>query len=141
MLTPKITSSLPLEWQGAYSVDRTREWIAARDDESVNLLVAERQSHNVVGLMLLFETEAASGDDVDVRLGYLLAESAWGQGLASELVQGFVHWCRGQAVSSIESGVGRNNHASRRVLEKNGFEALVSKPTQDELFFRLTLAP
>ena len=65
---------------------------------------------------------------MDVRLGYLLAESAWGKGLASELIEGFVRWCRGEAaIRSLAGGVNPDNAASIHVLEKNGF-----LPVEDE---------
>lgn len=53
---------------------------------------------------------------------YLLAEAVWGAGVASELIRGFVDWCERNNVASIVGGVERGNVASRRVLEKNGFE-------------------
>jgi RimJ/RimL family protein N-acetyltransferase len=141
ILTPKVTAALPPDWQGAYSTERTRQWIIARDLESTNLLVVDRQTLHPAGLMLLFETQAPGQDGVEVRLGYLMAESTWGNGLVSELVQGFVEWCRGQAVVSIEGGVGRDNQASRRVLEKNGFELVTDiHGMQEELFYRLRLS-
>ena len=93
--------------------------------------------------MILLETQAEEHNgDREVRLGYLLAEDAWGQGIASELVSGFVGWCREQtSVSSIAGGVALDNPASRRVMQKNGFE-LVQRDgeiAQDEQLYRLRL--
>jgi RimJ/RimL family protein N-acetyltransferase len=107
---------------GPYSEDRARAWIMERDREGTTLLVVETDSDQPVGLMILFESVVADGDLVDVRLGYLLAESAWGRGFASELVERFVIWCRRQRkLRSIAGGVERGNAASARVLTKNGF--------------------
>ena len=91
--------------------------------------------------MILFETEGESNAGIEVRLGYLLAETAWGSGLASELVCGFVDWCRRQEIASIVGGVGSENIASRRVLEKNGFTRDPTEPHDsfDEDLFRLEL--
>ena len=58
---------------------------------------------------------------LSLRLGYMLAESSWGKGLASELVRGVVEWCENKDVASVTGGVERDNIASRRVLEKCGF--------------------
>ena len=67
--------------------------------------------------MMLFESP-----QTDVRLGYLLAEQAWGRGLASELVGGFVCWYEANpAIRHLVAGVDQDNVASVRVLEKNGF--------------------
>jgi RimJ/RimL family protein N-acetyltransferase len=81
-----------------------------------------------IGLIILFES-AYGTDGSELRLGYMLAESAWGRGLASELVSGFVEWCQNNEVASVTGGVERNNIASRRVLEKCGF---VCEPSTQE---------
>lgn len=124
LLTPAVTANLPDGWSGSYSVERARKWIAERDDEGVALLAVERSSARAVGIMLLFEERADPGGErgrVDVRLGYLLGEGSWGRGFASELVAGFVAWCRDHEVASISGGVAAENAASERVLTKNGF--------------------
>ena len=93
--------------------------------------------------MILFEMEAEEGNGAtDIRLGYLLSESTWGKGIASELVHGFVSWCRGQtSILSIAGGVALDNPASNRVLEKNGFQLIQGEDEviQDEQLFRLGL--
>jgi len=86
----------------------------------------------------LFESDDEKSGSV-VRHGYLLSESAWGQGLASELVRGFVDWCRTVEIEAILGGVERDDIASQRVLMKNGF---ISQPTADDhgdLVFELRL--
>jgi RimJ/RimL family protein N-acetyltransferase len=123
VMTEPVTRSLPRPWRGEYTVDRAVGWIAERDSEGPTLLILERSTKQAVGLMILFEAGADPGPGgVDVRLGYLLAESAWGKGLASELIEGFVAWSRAEAaIRSLAGGVERDNAASTRVLEKNGF--------------------
>ncbi len=76
-----------------------------------------------------------------MRLGYLLAERAWGKGIASELIRGLVEWCRKSGIASIVGGVERNNIASRRVLEKNGFVCDASTKNSPEQMFELKLGP
>ena len=123
ILTPKVTQSLPPQWQGTYSLERARNWIKERDEEGVTLIIVEKSNQNAkstqtaIGFVILFED--ATGKNL--RLGYLLAESVWGKGYASELIQGFVEWCKDNDISSITGGVEADNIASRRVLEKNGF--------------------
>ena len=130
LMTEPVTRSLPASWRGEYTRDRAAEWIAERDGEGPTLLVIERSTNQAVGLMILFESAAEdSPDDVDVRLGYLLAESAWGKGLASEMIGGFVGWCRtAGSIRSVAGGVQRDNAPSARVLEKNGFLPITSEP-------------
>lgn len=66
-------------------------------------------------------------------------QSAWGQGLASELVRGFVDWCRTVKIAALVGGVERDNIPSQRVLEKNGFVIQPTAEDHGELFFKLRL--
>ena len=136
ILTPSVSEALPSGWQGEYSIERATQWIKERDQESTTMLILDRLSHKPVGLMILSE-----GDDEkmgrSVRIGYMLAEDVWGHGLATELLHGFVCWCRTATISSIVAGVARNNIASQRVMEKAGFEVQPTEPGDRELFYRL----
>ena len=124
VLTRTTTTALPPSWRGDFDEERARQWVAARDAESPTVLVIEPETGHAVGLLILFEV--AGQDDagrVDVRLGYVVAESAWGRGLASELVGGLVDWARSEpTIGSISGGVAQGNEASARVLRKNGFK-------------------
>lgn len=143
LLTEPVTRSLPTPWQGSYTTERAREWITQRDRESATLLVIDKLTRRPVGLMILSETQAEENSGGrEVRLGYLIAEDAWGQGIASELVGGFVRWCREQtSVSSIGGSVALDNAASRRVLRKNGFQLAQNEDeiSDDEQLYRLRL--
>lgn len=121
LLTDRVTAPLPSAWHGPYTLERARCWIEARDREGPTFLVVARTDARPVGLMFLFESGTDDTSGVQVRLGYLLAESAWGDGLATELVEGIVGWCGRNRVATIVAGVRRDNLASQRVLEKNGF--------------------
>ena len=138
ILTPRVTRYLPDGWQGEYTADRASRWIAERDQEGVTLLVLASTSMTPVGLMILFEN---AGDKAGrcIRIGFLLAEFAWGQGFAGELLKGFVDWCRSVDVSSIVGGVDRKNMASRHVLEKCGFTVLAGTQNQQELIYELKI--
>ncbi len=140
VLTEATTGELPPGWQGDYDNERADAWIAERDAESPTLLVIDQRSAEPVGLVLLFAVpHDGSGeidDAVDVRLGYVLAESAWGQGLATEVVGGIVAWAqRHPSVATMSGGVSRGNPASARVLVKNGF-TVESVADGEQLFVR-----
>ena len=123
VLTTTTTSSLPPAWCGDYDADRATRWIIDRDAESPTLLAIEKETGDVIGLILLFETALDDGSsEIDLRLGYVLAEWAWGNGFASELVNGLVGWARSEPlIGSISGGVAQDNEASAKVLVKNGF--------------------
>ena len=135
ILTPTTTSELPPSWQGTYDKERVAAWIDDRDWESPTLLAVERRTVEAVGLVILFESDSDTHiGQSDVRAGYILAESAWGQGFASELVGALVAWGRSQpSIGSMSAGVDEGNHASTRVLLKNGFRQ-VGAPHRERVY-------
>jgi RimJ/RimL family protein N-acetyltransferase len=139
LMTPGVTQSLPEAWQGEYTLKRAREWVHERDNESTTLLVIDRSSRMPIGLVILYEEDQDGG--IRVRLGYMLMESMWGKGLASELIRGLVEWCRNAGVVSIVGGVNSANIASRRVLEKNGFEIQSDVRNSKEILYELRFLP
>ena len=113
MLTENVTRSLPPAWQGKYTIERGRKWIKERDEEGTTLLVVDRSTLRVIGLMIFFiEAEGGNGE-TELRLAYLLSADTLKQGIASELLTGFVAWCREESpISSIAGGVAPDNLAS-----------------------------
>lgn len=56
------------------------------------------------------------------KLGYCLAEAAWGQGLATEAAAALLRWAFGTLdLNRVQSETDTRNIASARVLEKLGF--------------------
>lgn len=141
VLTEATTTGLPPEWRGNFGAVRAERWVKARDEESPTLLAVEFATARIVGLLILF----AVADDldprtVDVRLGYVLAESAWGRGFASELVGGLIEWSRAEpSICTISAGVAPTNEASVRVLRKNGF--VLSAASDSEQFYQISVKP
>lgn len=139
MLTESVTRSLPPDWHGVYSKERARLWIEERDREGTTLLVVEQPEAKPVGLVILYESTEENTCVVKLRLGYLLAEQAWGRGLATELLRGFVEWCGRSGIASVVGGVERDNVASQRVLENAGFVCDLGSDEvgSEELLYRL----
>ena len=112
------------------------------DQEGTTLIAVNKSNGQAVGLVILFEMEAEGSCGIEVRLGYLMSEASWRQGFASDLVDGFVGWCREHtSISSIAGGVPLDNPASKRVLEKNGFQLIQSAYEIDpeEELYRLSI--
>ena len=137
ILSERTTVALPPAWQGDLTPERARAWIAERDAESPTLLVCDRSSGRVVGLVIL----AAVTDDhpwLDLRVGYVIDEALWGRGLASELLTGLVAWAQAQPlIRTVTGGVDVANAASIRVLEKAGFNQV--ERSGDTAQYRLRL--
>ncbi len=134
VLSPAVLQALPPSWSGSYDLERARGWVRARDQESIAVLAQDRQSGAAVGFLFLFEDPTQPGPTL--RLGYLLRESAWGQGLASELIEGLVRWGHSQPIRSLVGGVEASNLASARVLQKNGFARIARAPGGEHLYER-----
>lgn len=146
LMTESVTRHLPEAWRGPFSLARARAWVQERDQESPTLLVVDQASAIPVGLVIVFESIIERAREpsrcVDVRLGYLLDEAVWGQGLATELLAGFVDWCRSQpTIASITAGVAVTNEASHRALARLGFVQVTSQSdgADGELIYRLTI--
>ena len=118
LLTPEVRRTLPDHWQAAFTRDRALEWLSENDD---HLLVVTRIArHEPVAFLLVYASDEAP-DKNTYRIGYLVAESAWGKGVATEALLGLVEFCGRLAPVTLLAGVEPGNAASRRVLEKCGF--------------------
>jgi RimJ/RimL family protein N-acetyltransferase len=74
-----------------------------------------------------------SAPDADgvVEIGYGLAESVRGQGLATEAVSAMIGWVAGIGVTAVEAFTTPDNLPSQRVLHRCGFDQ-VGETTTDE---------
>ena len=140
LLTEAVTQPLPTDWHGPYTRTRAEARIDKCDREGGTSLVIRKRDREPIGLLFSYGATGDSKKPLDFRIGYVLSESVWGLGLATELVAGFINWCSARPVTSITGGVERNNAASMRVLQKNGF--VRSGESEDSLieFFTLTTA-
>ena len=121
IMTPKVTESLPTEWQNLNTVVDANDWINRISNKSNFLLVQSKSTSELVGFTFLYEPVDMK-TPIDIRLGYLLSEDCWGIGIGSELIQGLLKWSKtSQVIKSITAGVEPNNIGSIKVLIKNGF--------------------
>jgi hypothetical protein len=78
LLTDPVTRDLPPAWQGPYDTDRASSWFVERQSESTVLLIVDRSDGRPVGLVILSES-GNSDQSLDIRLGYMIDENAWGR--------------------------------------------------------------
>ena len=105
----------------AQSVEETGKWILnaergrALDTDHVYFVI---EGSEIIGTVAAHRPAT----DQPFELGYWVAPSAWGRGVATEAAQTLIDWLniRGQA-SLLTSGYFADNPASGRVLEKLGF--------------------
>lgn len=139
ILTPNVLGPLPPSMQVQ---DRgISHWIDDRSAESDVLVVRQRHDRHLIGLMILALVSAHKSVPT-VHLGYLISETAWGKGYASELLDGFVAACTSGPAVRLVAGVGRDNPASARVLQKSGFTLSRDDSSVDtEIYVREIGAP
>lgn len=122
ILVPEVTERFPVMWRGNYDKRRAKFWIQERDSESKTLLAVEKETNKALGFINFFKVGDRSRGTY-LRLGYLLSNVMWNKGFGTELVDGFIHWCKENNISTVLAGVDPDNIASIRVLEKNNFLA------------------
>jgi len=83
-------------------------------------MIIEKQSGDIAGRVNLYKVDLAIGNG---WLGYRIAESAVGSGLASRAVAVAIDKARKLGLRSLTATASVENIASQRVLIKNGFAA------------------
>ena len=131
LLTPDVIAHLPSFFD--LTDQNIDQWIDARDAESDIYLIRETGTGSIIGLM--FITPPFNND---VHLGYLLGQSAWGHGYASELLAGLVLHVP-KIGFRLLGGVGRENPASVHVLRKTGFQLVPELSDTETKMFGITL--
>ena len=131
LLTPDVIAHLPPFFDlTGQNID---QWIDARDAESDIYLIREISTDAFIGLMFL-----TLPFNNDIHLGYLLGQSAWGKGYASELLAGLVLHVPKTGFRLL-GGVGRENPASAHVLRKTGFQLVPELSDTETEMFGITL--
>lgn len=123
ILSPNVVKDLPDSWQNLKGLQEIEDWVSEQNQECYFYGLQYLESNELMGLLFLYsENEDIDKSTLDLRLGYLLKESEWGKGLASEMIKALVSWSKEQKeIQSISGGVEIGNIGSIKVLEKNGF--------------------
>ncbi len=125
IMSPEVTRALPHGWQNLNTPEQVENWIKERKTDSFFYAVSLEATQQLIGFLFLYP-EHSMKEKYDLRIGYLLAASTWGKGLGSELLSGLVHWGKNTGkINSLSGGVEKDNIASIKVLEKNGFQKAV----------------
>jgi len=115
------------------------------------LTVVSKVTGELIGCVGLYERMKASGEpDVTSReVGYMLAESQWGQGYMTEAVEAVCAYAfKSLKLESLYASCFKGNDGSIRVLEKNNFvyqDAYrhspidLFQPGKIEFFYQLTI--
>lgn len=126
MFRPEVTRALPPLFHGAGDDAARRSVLRQMEAEADVHAIFE--AAEPIGLLLL----STAGSDR--HIGYLLRETAWGRGLAGELIAG-VQCALASApeITGLIAGVTHDNPASARVLERAGFK-VIEKRSEERIF-------
>ena len=104
-----------------YTFDDADEWLKIVDNEEFNLNIF--LNDDLIGGVGLTPTE----DDF-YELGYWLGVEYWEQGYATESVRGLINYAKSNIpCEKFKANVFKENVASAKVLEKNGFKRVENK--------------
>ena len=111
-MVSKTLSNVPYP----YTLDDADEWLKIVDNEEFNLNIFLNDGLiGGVGLTL--------AEDDFYELGYWLGVEYWGQGYATESVRGLLGYVKTNTpYEKFKANVYKENVASAKVLEKNGFK-------------------
>jgi len=113
-MVSKTLSNVPYP----YTLDDADEWLKIVNNEEFNLNIF--LNDDLIGGVGLTPTE----DDF-CELGYWLGVEYWGQGYATESVRGLLSYAATNTpCEKFKANVYKENVASAKVLEKNGFKRL-----------------
>lgn len=116
ILTPEVVECLPVYFHGIDNEDRAGIWLDQMMLES-RLMTVSSDSGQTIGFLFV-----STDNGLCVHIGYLLAKEHWGQGLASDLITGFItEVVNTQSWTSLIAGVDQANLGSIKLLTKCGF--------------------
>ena len=116
ILTPVVVENLPPYFHGICSYEEARRWLEGMLLGS-RLLQVGTGEDELIGFLCAYVEK-----DEYAHIGYLLAEEYWDRGLASELLQGFIHEVeKSESWLKLIGGVDQSNVASAKLLKKLGF--------------------
>ncbi|WP_028772815.1 GNAT family N-acetyltransferase [Shewanella waksmanii] len=133
-LTPEVVRDLPNAFKGIDDRKAAQQWLEKINQDGELLLVYSRATQRLVGMVFLYIQPTYA------HIGYLLAQTCWRQGLATELLLGLIDQCRCESPwYRLVAGVSADNLASINLLEKLGF-VLDNTQADGSLHYQLSLS-
>lgn len=135
LLSPRVVESLPSNFQNINSLSDAEDWYRNMLSESRLFMVNFANTDTIIGFVFVFVE-----NDTDAHIGYLLGEPYWGQGYATELLEGLITFMKLEnQIKRLVAGVARNNIVSSKLLHKLGFNISTSEH-DDTVFYELLLS-
>ncbi len=118
----KIWRNVRDEFPSPYTLDAAKNWVSLCENEFPLERFAIEVDEKAVGAVGLHKMAGANYAH-QMEIGFWLGEAYWGRGIISEVVPTVVnHAFLELGIQRIEASVYEYNPASKRVLEKSGFQ-------------------
>ena len=127
---PVLTAMWFDEENGKYLSDPTRDYVdgpyqkaldgLAESPTGYYLTAVSNRTGGIIGSGCLFPDETGKRFDI----GYCVRKDCWGKGLGTELVSLLIQLARRRGGIEVTAEVAAENTASRRLLERCGFQIL-----------------
>jgi len=136
LLTSKVVENLPPYFRNINSILDAQEWFNKMVSESRLFMVKDTGTNTIIGFVFVFV-----GNNADAHIGYLLGESYWGKGYATELLKGLIDFIKHEnKIKRLIAGVATNNIVSSKLLDKLGFVKSASE-NNETVFYEYQLPP
>lgn len=134
LLTAKVVENLPPYFRNIHSLSDAQKWLEKMLSESRLFVVRHTGTNTIIGFIFVFV-----GNDVEAHIGYLLGESYWGKGYATELLKGLIDFIKHEnKIKLLIAGVATNNIVSSKLLHKLGFVKSASE-NNETVFYEYQL--
>lgn len=127
---PYVTAMWFDDENGKYMIDPTKECVDSKyrsaldkledSEDGYYLTAVSNDSNEIVGSCCIFPDEKRECFDI----GYCIRKDHWRKGLGTEVISLVIDWVIEQGGTQITAEVAKENVASCRLLQKNGFKVL-----------------
>lgn len=135
LLTPKVVEHLPPYFNNITSNSEAKNWLQKMATESLLFAVKRMETNTLIGFVFVYVEHGT-----DAHIGYLLGESHWRKGYATELLQGLIDFViTDKKWDKLIAGVDASNKVSSKLLLKLGFIEQVNE-NKDMFFYEHLLS-
>lgn len=107
--------------------------------------ITNKMTNKIIGLVDIISPEKAKEnyklEEYDWLVEYFLHKDFWGQGIMSGIISAICQKLNEQGIETIAAICDRNNIASIRILEKNGFEKTKPFDFKQDYYISKTESP
>lgn len=89
----------------------------SKDPKNDEIVWAIAKENELIGVISIFPKDNGRGN-----VGYWLAPQLWGAGFTPESLEAVIDFAKSNKFTGLDAAVHQGNHASARVLIKQGFE-------------------